>query len=124
MSDERRWFRSSRDGERGYLVERDGEMYVKLDRPNEEILRSYRADGEWVPDVERRPLSHGQIAKVCFEADKELCRALGMYQFTKKTWLDLSDKERIAWMEKGPQKTPERKALWSAIMMLLEPLTR
>lgn len=125
MSDEeRKFFRSSVDGERGYLIHREGVDYIKLDRPNEEVLRHYNNGQQWVPDVERRPLSKGQIAKVCFEADRELCRALGMYDQTRKDWLDLSDKLRIAWMNDGPQKTPERKALWSAIQMILEPLTR
>lgn len=122
MSDDKRYFRSAKDGERGFLTERDGRQYIQLARPNEELLRNF-VESEWVPEMERRPLSKAQLAFICFSADFALCKVLGLHGNTLKTWLDLSDKQRIAWMETGPKMT-ERHALWSAIMMVLEPLSR
>ena len=123
MSDEPKWYRSTVDGELGYLVERDGKQFMKLNRPNEEVLRNYN-EAAWTPLVEVRPLSKAALGRVCFEADLALCRALGIHAATQKTWIDLSDKQRIAWMERGPQNDPARRSLWQAIVMVMEPLTR
>jgi hypothetical protein len=116
-------FRSSKDGELGTLVIRDGKEFIRLNRPNEEVLRPYLNGIEWIPDVERRPISKAQLASICFEADLQLCKVLGIMP-KKKNWLDLTDGERITWMEKGPVKDPERAVVWKALMTVLEPLTR
>ncbi len=122
MSDAKK-YRSAQDGELGTLVERDGNQYVKLNRPHEEILRHFNGGNGWIPEVENRPISRAQLGFVCFEADKALRQVLGDYSGAKKTWQDLSDKQRILWMDEGP-KSAERSAVWKAIQMILEPLTR
>lgn len=122
--EDRRYYRSSSDGELGWLVEKNGVQYVKLNRPNEELLRPWANGSNWVPEVEHRPISQAQLALVCFEADKALCRSLGLHDPARKEWLSLSDRERIAWMEKGPKQNPIRAALWTAIHHVLDPLTR
>lgn len=121
--DAKQWYRSSSDGELGWMVERGGQKYIQLNRPNEEILRPWSGGAHWVPEVEHRPINRAQLAKVCFEADRSLCQALGIYEPAKKEWASLTDKERIMWMEKGP-KGPERSAVWIALNHVLEPLTR
>lgn len=122
MSDERKYYRSSVDGQLGYLVERDGKHFIKLDRPQEEILRPWSEGNSWIPEVEKRPLSKAQVAKICFDADKAYCQAVGVF-LPKRDWLDLSDKQRILWMESGP-KDAVRAAIWTGLNMILEPLTR
>lgn len=122
-ADDKQWYRSSSDGELGWRVERGGHQYIQLNRPNEEILRPWSGGANWVPEVEHRPINKSQLGKVCFSADQELCRALGLHDPARKEWASLSDKERIAWMEKGP-KSEIRSALWQAIHHILDPLTR
>jgi len=123
MSDDRQWYRSASDGELGYLVERGGVQYIQLNRPMEEILRPWQGGAQWVPEVEHRPINKAQLAKVCFEADRALCQALGVHDPAKKEWASLTDRERIQWMEKGPRGA-ERNGLWTAIHHVLDPLTR
>lgn len=120
---DREYYRSSQDGELGWVVDRGGVRYIQLNRPMEEILRPWNGGANWVPEVERRPINKAQLAKVCFEADRALCHALGIVDQSKKEWASLTDIERIRWMEKGPKGT-ERGAVWLAIHHVLEPLTR
>lgn len=114
-------------GDLGFLIERDGRQFIKLDRPNQEILRPFNAQTshEWQPDAVRRPLTNYQIGMVAFAADKALKAALGLHDTTKneKAWLDLSDSQRRLWMEKGPVVDPVRASLYKAIMDELRPLT-
>ena len=111
--DDRIYYRHVREGQRGFMVERDGKQLIKLDRPNEEILRPFR-EHEWMLDREARPLNKHQIGKVSFEADKALCEALGEYDGSKRDWLSLTDEKRIRWIERGPPPGP-RKELYNAI---------
>lgn len=122
--DDRKYYRSSQDGEKGYLVDKDGQQWVRLNRPNEELLRPWNNGAHWIPEVEHRPLSPAQLAMVCFEADKALCRALGLHEQTRKEWPSLTDVQRIAWMAVGPTRHPARATLWKAINHVLEPLKR
>jgi hypothetical protein len=123
VSEAKVFYRSSKDGELGWMVERDGRKLIQLNRPNEEVLRHY-TEAEWIPEMEHRPLSKAALGRVCFESDQALCRALGIHEATQKTWLDLTDKQRIAWMTKGPTRDAARSALWQGIQMLMEPMTR
>lgn len=110
---QRDWYSHTRTGDRGYLVRRDGVDYVKLDRPNEEILK--RHNGEWHKDEEHRPMTTAQIAQVAYEADRKLCFFLGKHERARKEWVSLSDKERIAWMREGPKEPGPREELYVAI---------
>jgi hypothetical protein len=120
---ERQYHRSRQTGERGYMVRRKGTDFIRLDRPQQEILRPFR-ESEWIPDVEHRPFTKAQVAQVCFEADRKLCFFLGLHDKAKKEWLSLSDEHRIGWMKRGPLTPPIRHEQWRAIMTALEPLTR
>jgi hypothetical protein len=111
-------------GELGWLVRRDGKSMVRLDRPNQEILKPYVAS-EWLPEVPMRPLARQQLARVAFEADRELCRGLGAFAHAMRTWQRLSELERKQWTERGPkEKSGPRATLYKAIMGGLEPYTR
>jgi hypothetical protein len=122
---ERVYYRHFRDGNRGYLVERDGQQCIKLDRPNEDIVRPFK-DAEWLPERENRPCTKAQITKVAFEADKALCGALGMFVEAKREWLNMKEPKRIAWMAGAASPPSElrglRKELYQRIMALLEPI--
>jgi hypothetical protein len=121
----REWFRHARDGQLGWKVRRDGRDCIKLDRVAQEIIQPFR-DGDWIAEVEHRPLNKWQIFKVAFEADKELCRVLGLIHESKREWLNLRDEERQDWMDWGPEgKRPEdaiRNRFWKAIIKQLAPL--
>ena len=66
--DQRTYYRSAEDGQRAYLVKRNGKDMVRLDRPMEEILRPL--DGSWRPDTQTYPFTAHQVAEVAFAADR------------------------------------------------------
>lgn len=116
--------RNARTGELGWLVRRSGQSMVRLDRPNQEILSRYVAS-DWLPEAPQRPLARAQLARVAFEADRELCRSLGAHAHALRTWQRMDDHARKVWTEKGPsEKSGPRVALYKAIMEGLEPYTR
>lgn len=121
--EQRELVRSASTGELGWLVRRSGESMVRLDRPNQEILKRYVAS-EWLAEVPQRPLARQQLARVAFEADRELCRSLGAYAHALRTWGRMDDHARKVWAEKGPDSPPARVTLYRAIMGGLEPYTR
>lgn len=120
--DKRVYYRNTTTGDRGYVVRRGGHDVIRLDRPNEEIIRPLHPT-TWKLDKEHRPLTQMQIAQVAFDADKRLCFFLGEHEEARKEWLDLKDKERIKWMRQGPPSNPRiRHVQWKAIMHTLQPI--
>jgi hypothetical protein len=120
----RQYFRSAETGDLGYLVQRKGKDYIKLDRALEEIVKPYNeaTRHQWQPDREWRPLNRVALAQICFEADKVFCRHLGLADLSTKEWLSLSTEQRILWMEKGPTQDPNRAKLWKSIVKSMEHL--
>lgn len=108
------WYRSTVTGDRGYLVEEDGVQYIDLDRPMEQVRRRYDAK-EWMVDKDDRPLNVSQMAQIPFAADSALCRVLGYHHKHKGEWANLSDQQRIAWIQDGPE-TGVRRELYEAVM--------
>lgn len=119
----RKLVRSKATGDLGYLVKRSGKLMVKLDRPAQEILRPY-SEAEWLDEDAQLPLSKHAVASVQFEADRTLCKALGMHDHARKTWDRLTDTERQKWMSVGPAAPTERTALYRKVKEALEPFTR
>ncbi len=78
----------------------------------------------WVADQEERPMSVAQITQVAFQADNALCKILGMHEQGRRGWVDLSDEQRIDWMEKGPTNDPTRVAIYKAVMAVLRPMAK
>jgi len=118
--DERKYYRRSYDGQRGYLVRRSGKDCVRLDRPMEELISPL--DGAWVLDAKLHVMSPHAAAKIAYIADQALCRATGEYG-SKKEWIDLGDKERIRFMKDGPDVGGFRDEFYKGIMGLLKDLT-
>ncbi|MDX2253275.1 MAG: hypothetical protein NW202_13400 [Nitrospira sp.] len=115
------WFRSTKDGQLGYMVKRDGRDHIRLDRPGEEIVKPFKAD-LWQPEHQVRKMAHAQTVQIAFEADRQLCKALGDFQRASKEWQSLKDEERIAWMRHGPKGPRVRVELYRAIIDTLRPL--
>lgn len=116
--DQRRWYRHSQTGDRGYLVRRGGKPMVRLDRPNQEILK--RLDDNFIEEDASRPLTPIHVARVCFEADKALCLGLGLMEPARADWSKLTDLQRQAWASKGPTKPSQRALLYAGIRRLME----
>lgn len=126
MSDDRLWYRSVVDGQRGYEVERGGKKCIRLDRPGQEILRPL--NGDWTVDKEDRPFSTAQVGQCTLEVDKAVCHILGLHLESKREWLGMIDSARINWMTNGPVDTKGpipglRQRIFRAIMRELEPYT-
>jgi len=120
--DERTYYRSREDGQRGYLVRRDGKDMIRLDRPMQEILEKLEGNPKWSLDAEVHPLNPHQAAKVAYQADQALAHVLGDYS-NKQEWIDLSDKERIRFMKDGPKAKGFRAKFYAGVMELLSELT-
>jgi hypothetical protein len=111
---QREYVRNVTTGELGWFVRRDGKRMVKLDRPNQEILRRH-IENEWVEEDPSRPMSDIHVSRIAFEADRELCRTLGLHLHAKREWAKLTEPERKMFLGDGPKEPPARVALFKAI---------
>lgn len=109
----RLYYRHVREGHLGYLVQQDGRDFIQYDRVGEPVLRVFKAQ-DWIAEHEPRPISEVAVARIAYEADMELCRALGEAPTARKPWLSLKDDERIAFMHDGPP-TSTRQGLYLVI---------
>lgn len=121
-AEKRRHFRHVRTGDRAFLINKGGKPHIQLDRPNEEIVRTFN-ESEWIEEKSDLPMSRGQVAQVAFDADRALCRFNGWHDKSRREWASLTDQQRIAWMEEGPRETI-RQRLWAAILGAMDPYTR
>ena len=112
------WYRHAQTGDRGYVVRRDGVQYIRLDRSAQEILR--RLDESWIEEDATRPITPIHVARVCFEADKALCAALGIVDKSREDWVKLSDLQRQLWITQGPKKPHQRATLYATLKGHLE----
>jgi hypothetical protein len=117
--DERKYYRNPVDGQRGWLVRRDGKDCIRLDRPMEDLCVSMAG---WKEDRQAHVMSPHAAAKIAYIADQALCAATGEY-FPKKEWIDLADKERIRFMKDGPDVGGFRDEFHLGIKELLKDLT-
>lgn len=118
----RLYYRHVREGHLGYLVQQDGRDFIKYDRNGDDVLRVFKP-GEWIAESEPRPLSDVAIARIAYEADRELCRAFGIMPTTaSKPWISLLDDERISFMKHGPP-TATRQGLYLTILAYMRALS-
>lgn len=115
---EKLWVRHHLTGDRGYLVKRGGKDKVRMDRGPAEEIRDYRPNDWNLVDPPAR-MSLIQACKVSYEADRELCKFIGLHQQSRKEWLNLSEEHRIIWMKEGPESPPLRAEMYAAIMGVL-----
>lgn len=116
---QRIYVRHAQTADLGYLVRRGGRDVVRLDRPNQEVIRDYEPR-MWVTETAYRPVSHVQVVQVAFAADQMLLKALGEHDKARKGWHELSEKQRKAWLEEGPVNPPKRAELYKVIVRCLE----
>jgi len=117
------WWRNIRDGQRGYRIRKGGMDFIRLDRPEEEILLPLKGN-QWTIDRDLRPLHKHRCAMIAHAADRMLLIDLGYHGDASKAWHELLEPERIRFMEKGPEDMVVRNNLFAAIMRELEPLTK
>lgn len=112
-------FRSTRDGQIGFLdLDDDGSTVIRLDRPAERRLVPYN-ERDWVPDVGPR-LTPLAMASVCYEADARL-RMVAEATYTVPHWIGLKDVQRTPWLRGLPAGASEmRQRVRAAIMRELE----
>jgi hypothetical protein len=102
----------------GYQVIRAGKPAIRLDRPHEETV--FPITDRWQLDRDHRPLTRAQVAMVAFEADRKLAFLLGIHDRSPKTWLDMTDDQRVAFIKHGPPGNPPvRRLLFARITKLL-----
>lgn len=118
---ERVYYRRNLDGQRAYVVRRNDEECLRLDRPGEELLSA--KDNTWTVDSQSYPMTAHQAAKIAWVADKALCACVGEHQEAKKDWINTPEKERIRFMKEGPDEGNIRDQLYAAIMNCLKDLT-
>lgn len=116
---ERTYYRHKQTGDLGYLVVREGQDKIRLDRPNEEVIRRFQGD-DWIPELEHRPMTRAQAAQVAYEADRKLCGFLGLFDRSRKEWQLLHEDQRIHWVDNGPAGPPIRGDVFRAVMGALE----
>ncbi len=121
----RKYLRRASDGQKAWLIHRDGKRWAKLDRPTKETLVPYR-ENDWILADEERPLRPPDVAKMTLAADKALCRTFGMHDEANREWLDMKDEARRDWIECGPEygARKERVDLWAGIMAAMHPHTQ
>lgn len=118
---ERTYYRSSADGQRAYIVRRNDEEVLRLDRPGEEIIR--KLDSTWRPDAQTYLASPHQVAKVAFVADCALAAILGEHAASRREWINVKEQERIRFMKEGPDAGNIRDKLFTAITKCLKELS-
>ena len=118
--EEKQYVHHKHTGQRGWIVEVDGEKKVRLDRP-EEILIDFKSKGhEWMPIDHTLGFSRMQLSMVAYEADRQLCRLLGYYDKANRQWEHLTGNQRRLWSVEGPTTDVKRMNLYKAIMEALD----
>jgi hypothetical protein len=116
---ERQWYRSTINGERGYLTEVNGRQVIRLDRPDDTMPRTYDS-ASWQPEAPRKPLNKATVAQVTLAADVALCRGLGLVKLAGRKWNTMSDAQRIEWIQSGPDKHFLRKRIYKYLTTALQ----
>lgn len=121
---QRSYFRHVKTADRAYLVEVNGVQMIKLDRPQEDIVKPFVPE-TWVPDGETRPLTRAQVAMCIKKFDQQLCHFLGHVKLARQNWEDMPEKERVQWIRgTGPEKPRIRQKAYRLLWGLLEGHTR
>lgn len=120
---ERKYYRHSSTGDRGFIVEYpDGTIKMRYCRGESsnyqrDVDFSGQAQNRWISDRQTLPAQPHQLGHLCFVADRELCRVIGLKRQADAKWEDLRPETRRKWVTDGPTVHPHRKRLWAAIML-------
>lgn len=117
-------YRSTTTGDRGFLTERGGAKFVRLDRTNQVIEKPYKED-EWTEESPHRPLLPHHLSRIFFEAEKHLLIALGDPQGRDMDWdMMVARQKNIYRNEMDDQDNPLVKKLHKAMHKVLDPLSQ
>lgn len=99
----RRVFYHRTTGDRGFMVQVDGEDRIQYDRGGHVETVKYKPE-QWEAREDERPLTPHQIGRLAYEWDLSVCKVAGVGPRLRKPWIDLKDGERSAWTANGPPK--------------------
>lgn len=112
----RRYFYHATTGDKGFLVEVDGQQFIQYDRGAKVNERVPYREGQWREEVDHKPLTKFQIGQLAYECDLALRRIARVGPRDPKEWLALRDGERSAWTENGPPKADtERRMMFELV---------
>jgi hypothetical protein len=112
-----KWFRHHLTGDKGFLVEENGERFIQYDRGPNVKERVPFNEKNWKPEEDQRPLTKFQMGHLAYECDLALCKVAGIGPRNRKEWISMSDGDRATWTANGPPKTAEsmRHMIWAAL---------
>lgn len=119
-------YRHVESGELGFHKEGSDRIRVVFD-DGRQLYRTYMPQ-QWVDqdDKRMRPVNKAQVAQVCFAADRELCKVIGLGEIARAPGWDLMrDTDRARWIDKGPRGTDIRRfrrKLYLAMRVVLDEL--
>ena len=113
---EREYYIRKTDGQRGWLVKDTGKEMIRLDRGEQNRLLVPFTKNMWKPMGHSGVATLTRMAKVAFEADKELQVILGRPMSERREWASLRPQERAAWSDVPTFNNPIRDGLYRAIM--------
>jgi hypothetical protein len=99
----RRYFRHAQTGDKGFLVQVDGEDRIQYERGAHVETVKY-IPAHWNPADDERPLTMFHIGQLAYQCDVAVCKIAGIGPRLRKEWLALSDGERSTWTANGPPK--------------------
>lgn len=98
---ERRYFRSRKSGDLGFVVETTEGKRIQLDRTGVEQLRPFD-ESDWIEEEEPKALTRHQVGIFAYRVDQELCKLFGRPNESRKEWQNLRDGDRVTWLLNGP----------------------
>jgi hypothetical protein len=111
-----KWFRHHLTGDKGFLVEENGERFIQYDRGPTVKERVPFNERNWSPEEDQRPLTKFQIGNLAYECDLAVGRIGVVGPRDRKPWLNMTDAERSTWTANGPPKSePMRRMMWEAV---------
>ena len=117
-------YRSVTTGDRGFMIERGGLPFIRLDRKSQTTDRPYKED-EWVEESPHRPLLPHHLTRIYFESEKHLLIALGDPQGRKMDWDMMVNRERNEYRrDMDDADNPLVKKLHAQMRKVLGPLSQ
>lgn len=119
-------YRHVSTGELGYY--RAGSDRIRVEREDGRTVYRTFLEHQWVlqDDKRMRPINRAQLAQVCFAADRELCKVLGLQEVARgPDWSQMRDNDRARLIESGPRGVDPKKVrrrLYVAMRVVLDGL--
>lgn len=123
--EERVWYESTSSGQRGYLVEEDGQMFIRYDRVGHAPQVPFNKSKWRLVKEPERQLNPSQVGQIVYENDRVVCRLIGIYEPRRGDWQSMSHDEQQGWFDADtPPSTVREKIRISAYIHLHDGLKR